>query len=507
MLRNSFVKPMLVLSVLVLAALACYSDSPVWPNELTQPPPSPTFLPTPGTDSTALFKVGDTVIAPRSKQTVPQPFLYVADHPEPVNSTLTNSSGNCVFDDELEVLYAGHKSETEIYYLVTCRGSVGWTKQDNLEGPIEIRTGQNALTLPIDANGNPITTGMFGIHNSQPPVFGPATVQCQVGEDVGVIAISVPESGKIWYQVRCSGGIGWVEGIRLFGPLVLPGHGGIGLVSPEVESITLTSAPGGGDVVSECPGDSIAITEGLELVEETAYYLLSCNGEEGWTTQEALNALPFLPNTLLLIEVPQLDEEPAEGEGAAEDTEAPVDEGGEEGDEEVVLTAPITENPGNPSDDNPTVGQCENFTIAPILDASIRNEQFFYQVTCGENTGWLSEFYALITADFQSDDIVAITEAGVVGTGNEAAFYLSEVPQTVAGARGTIGACELGTQATINNYTPLEQADILRVYYQITCRNRDTGEDLVGWALQSRLRPAEAVSGSDSATPSEIFGG
>lgn len=506
MLRNSFVKPMLVLAVLVLATLACYSDSPLWPNELTPAPPSPTFIPTPGPDSTARFDVGDLVIAPR-RVTNPQPFLYLADYPEPVDNALKNRSGTCLFDDELEILYAGHTSETAVYYLIACKGSVGWASEENLEGPIEIRKGQTALTLPIDANGNPITTGMFGIHNTQPPVFGPATVQCQVGEDVSVSAISVPEPEQIWYQVRCSGGIGWVESTRLFGPLVLPAHGGVGLVSPEVESITLTSAPGGGDVVSECPGDSIVVTGGLELVDEIPYYLLSCNGEQGWTTQESLNALPLLPNTLLLIEVPQLDEEPVEGEEAVEDTEAPADEGGEDNSEEAVLTAPITENPGNTSDDNPAVGQCANLSIVPILDVTVRNEQFFYQVNCNENTGWLSEFYALITADFQSDDVVAITEAGVVGTGDEAAFYLSEEPQTVAGARGTIGACELGTQATINDYTYLEQADILRVYYQITCRNRDTGEDLVGWALQSRLWPADAVSGSDSATPSEIFGG
>ena len=511
MLRNSFMKPMLVLAVLVLAAMACYSDSPLWPNELTPAPPSPTFIPTPEPGGTARFDIGDLVIAPR-RLTNPQPFLYVADYPEPVNSTLTNRSGTCLFDDELEVLYAGNKAETDIYYLVACRGSVGWTNQENLEGPIEIRKGQTALTLPVDANGNAITAGTFGIHNSQPPVFGPATVQCQIGEDVSVSAISVPEPGRIWYQIRCSGGIGWVEGTRLFGPLVLPAHNGVGLVSSEVESITLTSAPGEGDVVSECPGDSIVVTGGLELVNETPYYRLACNGEQGWSTQEALNALPFLPNTLLLIEVPQLDEAPVEGEVAVEDTEAPTDqvpanEGGEGGDDEVTLTAPITENPGNEADDNPVAGQCENLSIAPILDASIRNNQFFYQVTCGENTGWLSEFYALTTANFQRDDVVAITEAGIVGTGNEAAFYLSEVPQTVAGARGTIGACELGTQATVNDYTYLEQAGILRVYYQITCRNRDTSEDLIGWALQSRLKPAEAVSGSDSATPSEIFGG
>lgn len=505
MLRNSFIKPMLVLSVLVLAALACYSDSPMWPYDLTEPAPSPTFIPTPGPDSTARFKVGDLVIAPR-KLTNPQPFLFLADHPEPVNSTLSNSSGNCVFDEELEVLYAGHKADTEVFYLVTCKGTVGWTNEENLEGPIQIRKGQSAFTLPIDANGNPITTGMFGIHNSQPPVFGPPTVQCQVGEDVSVSAISIPGEDQIWYQVRCSGGIGWVEGSRLFGPLVLPGSNGVGLVSPEVESISLTTAPGADEVVGECPGDSIIETQNLELVDETAYYHITCNDQDGWTTQENLIQLPFLPDTLLLIEVPQVEKEVvADDAVVAEDTEATVDDTLEG--EDVVLTAPITENPGNESDDNPAIGECVTLTIAPILDVTFRNSQFFYQVTCDEQTGWLNEIYALVNADFTPDDVVAITEAGLVGAGSEAGFYVSEEPQTLAGPRGSKGACELNTQAIINDYAYLDQAGFLRVYYQITCRDVETGEDLLGWALQSRLRPADAVADSDSATPTEIFGG
>jgi hypothetical protein len=504
-LRNSFVKPMLVLSVLVLAAMACYSDSTLWPYDLTEPPPSPTFIPTPGSDSTAQYDVGDMVIAPR-KLTNPQPFLYLADYPEPVNSTLSNRSGTCLFDDELEVLYAGHKSETNIFYLVACKGSVGWTNEENLDGPIQIRKGQSALTLPIDANGNAITNGMFGIHNTQPPVALPPTIQCEVGEDVSVSAISVPAEGEIWYQVRCSGGIGWVESTRLFGPLVLPGHGGVGLVSPEVESIPLAANAGGDEIVAECPGDSIVETKSLDLVDDTAYYLLACDGQEGWATQETLSQLPYVPGDLLLIEVPVLEEETAEGEvvEAEAEAEAPVEEG--EG-EVAEITAPITENPGNPSDENPEVGQCANLAIAPIQDATTRNALFFYQVTCGEQTGWLSEYFVLTTADFLSDDIVAITESGTVGTGDDAGFYVSEGPQTLAGSRGSIGACEVGTQAAINDYEYLDQAGFLRVYYQITCRNAETGEDLVGWVLQSRLQPADAVSGSDSATPTDIFGG
>lgn len=496
-------KPLLVLSMLVLAALACYSDSPLWPYEITEPAPSPTFLPTPGPDSPAKFVPGDIVVAPRSQQVNPRPFLYVADYPEPVNQALSNRSGTCEFDRELQILYAGNLSDEQIYYLVACQGSVGWAAEENLAGPIQIQTRQNALTTAVDVNGNPITNGMFGIHNNQPPVIGPPLVQCQVNEVVDVRQIAIPNTGEVWYQIGCSGGIGWVEGSRLFGPLVLPANGGVGLVNPEAEKITLNTEPAGSDVAGECTGNSIIVTREVELVGNAVYYHLECGDVNGWAVQDNIYELTYLPDTLALVVVPQLDA-PAEEEAAA--AEEVTDETAEDEATEEVLAAPLTAEPGNPSDENATVGECPSVSIVHISEATVRNEVFYYNVECGEATGWLSEAYILRSADYRLDDTVAITADGFVGSGNNAAFYIADQPIRLAGDRGALGVCTPDTLVLIEDFTYVIQGGIPNMYYQITCQVLDSEDQLTGWVEQSRLSPASVLE-SDGATSTEIFGG
>jgi hypothetical protein len=60
------------------------------------------------------------------------------------------------------------------------------------------------------------------------------------------------------------------------------------------------------------------------------------------------------------------------------------------------------------------------------------------------------------------------------------------------------------TLATTSDVDFLVQANTLRVYFAITCTSVD-GEELSGWALQSRLQPASVVE--NSATSTGIFGG
>lgn len=516
MLRKlPFSKPMLVLSVLILAALACYSDSPLWPYDLTEPPPSPTFLPTPDAGDSAKFVPGDIVIAPIPRGANSAPFLFLADYPENVRPDLTNSSGSCSFERELEILYSGRKSADEMYYLITCRGSVGWTNGTNLVGPVAFLKGQSALTTEEGAQGT-----VFPIHQQQPPLGPPTLRGCTVGEVVDILNVAAPDpidTEAIWYQIRCSdGSVGWVAQERIFGPLVLP-VGGVGLVNPvEVDGIPLTSVAGSADsneVLTTCPANSVVTTSAINKIGDNIYYQLRCNGETGWTVQEPLVELDYAPGSLVLVFVqePEVDET-AIDETLTDETadEEVTDEGTDGGDGEAAqaagLSAPLTANPGPASEENETVGQCPSESIALISQATVdENNVFFYNVTCGEASGWLDEFYILSAAKFELNSQASVTDRGSVGTPPDHGFYLSDVPKTVAGIRSSIGECQVDTLATTNAISFLEQAGTLRVYYQITCVGVN-GEELTGWTIQDRLSPASVVSGDDSATSTGIFG-
>lgn len=518
--KSGFTKPLLVLTALMLAALACYSDSPLWPYELTQPPPSPTFLPTPdGVSTTAKFGPGDFVTGLRDPAD-PSPFLDLTNFPIPL--TVTNASReNCNFGRAYEVLYTGTDAAGDVYQLIACQGSVGWTNENRLVG-LQFLPGQSALTRPVDPSGRPLINNQFAIHNQEPmpnqppPIAVLANVQCTVNEVVDVINLQALDENNIWYQVRCTNGqFGWVDQTRLFGPLELPAVGGVGVVNPAGTGIPLTASPepvATSNTIGMCAPDTIVTTQGLELANEIVYYLLECDGVRGYTIQDELIELPYVPDSYILVYVPVVEEEEEETvDGEISETTDTTDDsieadGGGEGEPEVVvLTAPLTEHPGLPDDDNPVVGECPTNSIVYIKDATATDfDHLAYEVECGDQSGWLDQFYVLLKANFATDSQVAITVAGFVGnTQAERAFYVSDVPKRVAGARGAIGVCQVDTLATIVDYATIETASGIGFYYQIVCQTPD-GTELTGWSEQDRLRPADVLE--DSATSTGIFG-
>ena len=111
-------------------------------------------------------------------------------------------------------------------------------------------------------------------------------------------------------------------------------------------------------------------------------------------------------------------------------------------------------------------------------------------------------------ASFPAEGEVAITAKGVIGiSSSETAFYISEEPKRIAGARGASGACEENSLATIFDTALVKTASGPQFYYLLSCTST-LGTELQGWADQNRLQPAEVLSESGSATPTDnVFGG
>ena len=518
MLRKlNFSKPLLVLSVLILAAMACYSDSSLWfGGELTEPPPSPTFVPTPDANNPAKYIVGDKVTGLR----INSPFLYLTDFP--IEETVANRSReNCNFGRAYEILYAGYDKDNVMYYLLACQGSVGWTEEDRLTGPIKFDAGNSAFTLPIDANGNPIADSVtaFAIHNQEPvpnqnpPVFGPATTQCEVNQVVDIVGLKAIDASTTWYQIDCGNNVfGWLDQTRLFGPLFFSDDGGIGLVNPAIETLPLTTNPepvSGDNVVADCAGDTVITTTALQLIDEVPYYEVTCGETSGWTIQDDLIELAYSPDSYIVVYAEETEE--VVDDTAATDTTGdtpPVDDGTDSAD--TVLSAILTANPGPfDSSENPQVGECVSESIVYVTGVTYAGFEFYYQVECGsEQSGWLDGSYAHIQASFPAEGEVAITEAGVIGiSSSETAFYLSDEPKRIAGARGASGACAENSLATILDTALVQTASGPQFYYLLSCTSTLSTE-LQGWADQKRLQPAEVLSESGSATPTDnVFGG
>lgn len=533
-LRQSYLsKPLFVLIVLLLASLACYSDHPLWPNELTAAPPSPTPLPTPASDQPTRFQMSDIVVAPRPQQAA-SAFLIMPDDPR--DRALTDKK-QCDWNAPLEILYIGRQEDTgRIWYLVNCEGTVGWADEAILGGPISFLRGQYALTTDVGAE-NQGGTATFPIEPNNPPAQSPPPlkIRCGVNEVVSIVNFLVIKSqtpptsegetteitDAVYYQIRCQAGVGWAEQERLFGPLLFPSSGGIGVTVPA--DVTLTSAAGvsaddAANVAGTCPASSFVETLAVERIASDIFYNIQCGETSGWTLQTNLYDIPIRVGalTMLFVEPPLIVEE----EGTTEETSAeeppaettegePVEgEGDTTAQQDVVPSADLTQNPGFALSEEDVVGTCPSKSVVELLDVESVDGIIFYQVLCDTNglTGWLPDSYLLkdgrvgVQLRFELDEPVLITEAGMLGSGTERLFYLNEEIKALAGVRGasTVGTCKVGTEATLLS-VDFERQDLgsagvkSTVLYQVSCQSL-TDEEISGWVSQDRLEPVATSS-------------
>lgn len=107
MLSKSYLtKPLLGLCMLVLASIACYSDHPLWPYELTATPPPATPLPTPSNDNPAKYSPTQFTTAPQP-ETISSKFLLLPDDPR---ESGTFDRKQCEYNRTMEVLYVGREN-------------------------------------------------------------------------------------------------------------------------------------------------------------------------------------------------------------------------------------------------------------------------------------------------------------------------------------------------------------------------------------------------------------
>ncbi|NDJ85497.1 MAG: hypothetical protein GYB66_06395 [Chloroflexi bacterium] len=413
------------------------------------------------------------------------------------------------------------------FYLVACSGNVGWATGERLAGPVRFERGQSALTRPVGARGEPLREGQPFMVSTDPNPALPPTTMCDVDQVVDVVDISAVEerTGEqtIWYQINCAQNRGWVTEDRIFGPLILPAQDGLGIVKPELAPVELTAEPrvSGDDnqVLGTCEANQTLTTSGFTTIsigepeaegdtpqQLTPYYRIQCGDYIGWTEQTPLLEIPYPVGTNAMVvgdeELGQVETEAEADEEDAEVTEG--EEAAADADEieraRGYLPVPLTEVPEVAVEGN-IIGECPSGTVVELQNVNSSNDRIFYQVTCGESTGWIEDIFLPNGTDFILGNSIWFMEPSTAGREAQEGY---ELLQTTSKVSEAAGQCALFTEATVSD--AVFQAKALRrlgfrIWYEITCTDID-GEETSGWLEADDLQ--EVVSRRN---PFHLLGG
>ncbi len=281
---------LIVFVSLILASLACYSGQIPGVFELT-----PFYTPTPlPVAQNARFQVLENVLAPKESG---RAYFSLTMDPELLRDNMMNSKSFCQPDTAARVLFAGEGSGDTIFYLIECGGSVGWTTEDRLAGPLEFSQGELAMALaPANEQSVPLLDDQY---NPQP--FNPLqTCKPQTIVTVSQILAADPDNDgikDIFYQVDCPTAAGplkgWLTNAELFGPVELNvGNRALALTSDSAEpggQYQLASEPAplteANAVEGECKQGDILSAKEARLVDNTIYFRMTCQDIEGWVDQ------------------------------------------------------------------------------------------------------------------------------------------------------------------------------------------------------------------------------
>jgi hypothetical protein len=503
--------------MLVLASMACYSGQVPGFLDLT-PYYTETPLPIP---DTSRFELGDVALAPSESN---RSFFNLTVYPEALDDNLVNSKEMCQRNSPATVLYVGQGADQNLYYLLDCVGSVGWASEDRLLGPLELETGQFALTVLAEGQQkiNLIDPALF------PNLLQPmALANCQPGTIVHVTGIEAATplgspTKEIFYKIDCPsvGGqsqAGWVTGAELLGPLeIRVSDRALALTAPDAtfgDPYPMANEPApisDANTVEGCTQGSVIEAQEARRVNETVYYRMTCGDIEGWVTQEHfVGPLKYDADEDVVIFVPPVqmfadqlsDEQTEQVEGATEaeaaaGEEAPVEEAapveetttdaGDEGQRDVVEVTPplvLTENPGPAPEGEQAVvvGQCESRTLAHI-EEYVGVDQVYYRITCNTQddqpiTGWVEQRYLQGPIEFVPGDTTVFKESSRAVETDDAGAKWARIPATQEGAfaLGTntqyAGRCPLESEVEVTQVY-LEKAstsDKFSFYYQVQC--------------------------------------
>jgi hypothetical protein len=508
-------KVFLGLFALLFSALACYSDSPLWPNELTPIPPTVTPLPTPLPDQTR-FQYGDLAYVPASV-TEAAFRLDLTRLPEPVKRDFSNTSPQaCSQNTVVRILYSGIDPQGTIYQLVDCGGGVGWTPEERLLGPISLVTNDRVLTV----EGGTDETGAFTIEVSDPPYREDdpfrQTATCPLDATVDIISMYGLSTGELYYKIRCDNpmnpivpNIGWTTAAGLFGPVRFR-NGETGIVPQEYETIELTSEAGGGDVVGTCEsGDRVQISETpVQRLEDEFYYEIECAQETGWVEQSFLvGPVTVESGERVLVTVPGVSSS-AEASVPAEQATPEIVDVADAAVVEESATAEVDAVPDNPislsltTDPGPLTaeniaGECPDASITTIEQLAGVEGILYALVTCNEVQGWMESASLYSPVPYEVGETVMLGEKALLGFGTRG-IYLSvrlfDIEGSSGGKEVIAGECAFDFE----NRTPVEAelvdigyyrsstGDVVGVFYRATCLDRD-GNQIEGWINQDRI--------------------
>jgi hypothetical protein len=444
---------LVVLVSIMFGSLACYSGQVPGLFELT-----PFYTPTPlNIPEEAKFEVMETVLAPQEPG---RTFFYMTTDAEPLAESLVNSKSSCEGDSPAQVLYVGVDHFGDTLYLIDCGGSVGWVEEKRLVGPLSFSKDDLAIAIAPDGVATSVEL-LDQKNNFRPMPFSPLQT-CKPETLVSVntiVAADINDDGvkTLFYEIDCptTGGPlkGWVVAESLFGPVEINVDARAIAVDPADGDFALTTEPapiGEADVVEgDCAVGSVMTALEVRLVDNVAYYKVTCGDVEGWVDQSLfIGPLKYDVgiNTVLYVPPVQVFADTLPGtEG-----DAPVvEDGGEEavvpeGDSETVATnaherevlifsppVPLTENPGPAilsGDDANVIGQCDSGQVAHVNEYAATSS-IYYNVDCKEcvaededgvcteyadHTGWTDQHYLQGPIDFVIGQEVVFKESSRV---------------------------------------------------------------------------------------------
>lgn len=503
---------------LMLASLACYSGQVPGVFELT-PYYTPTALPT---VAAGKFSVLDNVLVPLEPG---RPTFALTIYPEPLLSNAMNSKLSCLGDSTAKVLYAGQGADEQNYYLINCGGSVGWSVESRLIGPLEfLREDLGIAQAPPGAQAVQMYDDRF-----RPVPFNPLQM-CKPETIVTVLQVGSADSDgdgspEPFYQIDCpspAGPIkGWVTGDSLFGPIEINvGERAIALPDPAGGDLFLMASEPGPVVVEtavsgDCRPGAILEAKETEVVNGVAYYRMACGDVEGWVDDSRfVGPLLYDVDQLAVIVVPpvlvfedQLASIMAEyaGEAPAAEEVAPEEEQiapeATAAERRVIEYTPpllLASEPGPAipqGEQANVVGRCENSTVARLLEFAA-TDKLYYRIECSEcvateknedgeqvctatetRQGWADQEFLKGPVPFLVGQHVVFKSSSKAVMTDEDGTRYARLPANLT------GAASIGQYTEFTGRCPLEQGvDIIgavaeqartsskyNFYYQVSC--------------------------------------
>ncbi|MCB9438233.1 MAG: hypothetical protein H6673_14755 [Anaerolineales bacterium] len=479
-------RPFLVLVFLLLASVACYSDSPLWVFGVTEVPPTATFLPTPDQELyPSRFTTDEITLAPQPTK-ADQAFFFVTSLPEELKSGARNAAGSCEYGSSLEILYIGHqfdnfKGDAYLDNLTLITAETSETLFD-----FEANAGDWVLDESREA-GLAVAGQKDVDFNSQRAKPAEGQEAPDAANATTVLHLQGDYKGENWEvgtYTTFADGVDWSgqESIsfEVFVPEKATNFYAWVYVKTGAEGTETASEPQRLDsgawntvvVPLALLGDVSDVRElGVRVGPSPArtYYLVVCTGTVGWANEERLaGPINFVRGQSALTLAKGLRGE-----------DLPLDAG-----RPVFSIHDGTAPPISPN--FPASKVCNVNEVVDILDVSAVEDattatgfQVWYQIDCPQSggRGWVIEDRL-----FGPLRLPAVNGLGIVMSDTEAPIDLTETAGATSGANTTVGTCTPSDVIHTLGFANLTAEDgSIQSYYNIDCVG------IVGWTSQDPL--------------------